>query len=137
MKNSKASTFKVDTNIASEGCQSPSPSTPMSPLNSSKKSSSSSKENLSSQSRLPTVANISLAPTTTTTVVTTTTTTTTSFPPLLLKPPPLPKHLDPKEYPLADTPTPPALKRFCFDLNGQPAYIREDEDSEQQIIKVC
>ncbi|CAG8814467.1 10937_t:CDS:2, partial [Racocetra fulgida] len=42
----------------------------------------------------------------------------------------------PKEYPLADTPTPPALKRFCFDLNGQPAYIREDEDSEQQIIKL-
>jgi len=134
MKSSKASTFKVDTNIASEGCQSPSPSTPMSasiPLNSSKKSStsSSSKENSSSQFRLPTVATISLAPTTTTTVVTTTTTTTTSFPPLLLKPPPLPKHLDPKEYPLADTPTPPALKRFCFDLNGQPAYIREDEDS--------
>ncbi|RGB27640.1 WD40-repeat-containing domain protein [Rhizophagus diaphanus] len=140
MKNSKASTFKVDTNIVSEGCQSPSPSTPMSasiPLNSSKKSStSSSKENLTSQFRLPTVANVSLAPTTTTTVVTTTTTTTTSFPPLILKPPPLPKHLDPKEYPLADTPTPPALKRFCFDLNGQPAYIREDEDSEQQIIKL-
>ncbi|CAG8689245.1 9438_t:CDS:2, partial [Racocetra persica] len=45
-------------------------------------------------------------------------------------------QLDPKEYPLADTPTPPALKRFCFDLNGQPAYIREDEDSEQQIIKL-
>ncbi|CAG8563730.1 15027_t:CDS:2 [Funneliformis mosseae] len=108
MKNSKSSTFKVDTNITSEGCQSPSPSTPMSPLNSSKKSttsSPSSKENLSAQFRLPT-------------------------------PPPLPKHLDPKEYPLADTPTPPALKRFCFDLNGQPAYIREDEDSEQQIVKL-
>ncbi|CAI2165504.1 5645_t:CDS:2 [Funneliformis geosporum] len=107
MKNSKASTFKVDTNMASEGCQSPSPSTPMSPLNSSKKSTttSPSKENISPQFRLPT-------------------------------PPPLPKHLDPKEYPLADTPTPPALKRFCFDLNGQPAYIREDEDSEQQIVKL-
>ncbi|CAG8482895.1 23180_t:CDS:2 [Rhizophagus irregularis] len=80
MKNSKASTFKVDTNIVSEGCQSPSPSTPMSAS--------------------------------------------------------IPLNSNPKEYPLADTPTPPALKRFCFDLNGQPAYIREDEDSEQQIIKL-
>ncbi|CAJ0873143.1 6920_t:CDS:2, partial [Entrophospora sp. SA101] len=88
-----------------------------------------------SQGRQPTVATISLAPTTTTTVVTTTTTTTTSFPPLLLNPPPLPKHLDPKEYPLADTPTPPVLKRFCFDLNGQPAYIREHEDTEEQLLK--
>ncbi|CAG8601073.1 28164_t:CDS:2, partial [Dentiscutata erythropus] len=139
MKNGNPPFFKVDTSLASEGgCQSPAPSTPVSayvPFTSAKKSSpmSPSKE---PSSRLPTVATISLAPTTTTTVVTTTTTTTTTFPPLLLKPPPLPKQLDPKEYPLADTPTPPALKRFCFDLNGQPAYIREDEDSEQQIIKL-
>ncbi|RHZ82271.1 hypothetical protein Glove_110g79 [Diversispora epigaea] len=139
MKKVNPPNFKVDTNITSEGCyQSSSPSTPMSasiPLVSTKQASmaSSSKE---SSFRLPTVATISLAPTTTTTVVTTTTTTTTSFPPLLLKPPPLPKQLDPKEYPLADTPTPPALKRFCFDLNGQPAYIREDEDSEQQMVKL-
>ncbi|CAG8441927.1 11864_t:CDS:2 [Diversispora eburnea] len=139
MKKVNPPNFKVDTNITSEGCyQSSSPSTPMSastPLISTKQTSmaSSSKE---PSFRLPTVATISLAPTTTTTVVTTTTTTTTSFPPLLLKPPPLPKQLDPKEYPLADTPTPPALKRFCFDLNGQPAYIREDEDSEQQMVKL-
>ncbi|CAG8472708.1 1665_t:CDS:10 [Paraglomus occultum] len=45
-------------------------------------------------------------------------------------------YLDPKEYPLADTPTPPALKRFCFDLNGQPTYFREDEESEQAIVKL-
>ncbi|CAG8576473.1 12498_t:CDS:2 [Acaulospora morrowiae] len=139
MKNVNPPTFKVDTNVASESCcQSSSPSTPMFgsiPLTSTKQSptTSSSKE---PPFRLPTVATISLAPNTTTTVVTTTTTTTTSFPPLLLKAPPLPKKLDPKEYPLADTPTPPALKRFCFDLNGQPAYIREDEDSEQQMIKL-
>ncbi|KAG9290880.1 hypothetical protein G9A89_011030 [Geosiphon pyriformis] len=86
--------------------------------------------------RMPTAATISLAPTTTTTVVTTTTTTTTTFPPLLLRPPPLPKELDPKDYPLADTPTPPALKRFCFDLNGEPTYFREDEDSEEAMIKL-
>ncbi|RIB24655.1 WD40-repeat-containing domain protein [Gigaspora rosea] len=139
MKNGNPPFFKVDTNLASEGgCQSPTPSTPVSayvPFTSAENSTpmSPSKE---PSSRLPTIATISLAPTTTTTVVTTTTTTTTTFPPLLLKPPPLPRQLDPKEYPLADTPTPPALKRFCFDLNGQPAYIREDEDSEQQIIKL-
>ncbi|CAG8442682.1 6535_t:CDS:2 [Ambispora leptoticha] len=41
-----------------------------------------------------------------------------------------------RDYPLADTPTPPALKRFCFDLNGQPTYFRENEDSEEAIIKL-
>ncbi|CAJ0643639.1 11236_t:CDS:2 [Entrophospora sp. SA101] len=40
-----------------------------------------------------------------------------------------------QDYPLGNIPTPPALKRFCFDLNGQPAYIREHEDAEQQVLK--
>ncbi|CAJ0911997.1 21100_t:CDS:2 [Entrophospora sp. SA101] len=41
-----------------------------------------------------------------------------------------------QDYPLGNIPTPPALKRFCFDLNGQPAYIREHEDAEQQVLKL-
>ncbi|RUP51715.1 WD40-repeat-containing domain protein [Jimgerdemannia flammicorona] len=82
----------------------------------------------------PTAATLSLLPTTTTTVVTTTTTKTTTFPPLVLPPPP--KVLDKKLYPLADTPTPPALKKFCFDLNGQPTWFREDDDAEAALRKV-
>ncbi|KAI1295701.1 SCF ubiquitin ligase complex subunit cdc4 [Mortierella claussenii] len=81
--------------------------------------------------RQPISTTFSLAPMTTTTVVTTTTTTSTEYPPLYFKPPPIPAHLDPKIFPLADTPTPPALKKFCFDLNGQPTFFRENQESEQ------
>ncbi|KAG0198887.1 SCF ubiquitin ligase complex subunit cdc4 [Mortierella sp. GBA30] len=81
--------------------------------------------------RQPISTTFSLAPTTTTTVVTTTTTTSTEYPPLYFKPPPIPAHLDPKIFPLADTPTPPALKKFCFDLNGQPTFFRENQENEQ------
>ncbi|CAG8542917.1 8540_t:CDS:2 [Ambispora gerdemannii] len=49
---------------------------------------------------------------------------------------PVSTELDPRDYPLSDTPTPPALKRFCFDLNGQPTYFRENEDSEEAIVKL-
>ncbi|KAF9408150.1 SCF ubiquitin ligase complex subunit cdc4 [Podila epigama] len=70
---------------------------------------------------------------TTTTVVTTTTTTSTEYPPLFFNPPPIPANLDPKIFPLADTPTPPALKKFCFDLNGQPTFFRENQENEQSM----
>ncbi|KAI9806056.1 MAG: SCF ubiquitin ligase complex subunit cdc4 [Piccolia ochrophora] len=73
----------------------------------------------------------SYAPATQTTVVTTTTTTTTSFPPLVLKPPRHLNDLDPKQYPLASSPTPPALKRLCFDLDGTPTCFREAEDASR------
>ncbi|KAJ3114857.1 SCF ubiquitin ligase complex subunit cdc4 [Phlyctochytrium bullatum] len=67
---------------------------------------------------------------TTQTIVTTTTTKITEFPPLVINPPAIPKHLDPSQFPLANTPTPPALKRFCFDLNGTPTRFKECEDLE-------
>lgn len=67
----------------------------------------------------------SFGPATQTTVVTTTTTTTTSFPPLKIKAPSHLHELDPKVYPLASTPTPQSLKRFCFDVNGRPTVFKE------------
>ncbi|KAK6541295.1 SCF ubiquitin ligase complex subunit cdc4 [Orbilia ellipsospora] len=83
-----------------------------------------------------TIGQLSFVPTTRTTVVTTTTTTTTSFPPLVIKPPRSLNQLDAKEYPLATTPTPLALKRFCFDLNGHPTYFRESDDPNQTLINL-
>ena len=77
------------------------------------------------------LAHFSFAPATTTTVVTTTTTTTTTFPPLVLKGPRHLEELDPKEYPLAITPTPPSLKRFCFDVGGRPTIFHEADHSAE------
>lgn len=79
---------------------------------------------------------ISFAPATQTTVVTTTTTTTTSFPPLIVKAPRRREALDPKEYPLAATPTPPSIKRLCFEVDGRPTYFREAEDPLETFQKV-
>ncbi|KAG0332122.1 SCF ubiquitin ligase complex subunit cdc4 [Podila humilis] len=86
-----------------------------------------------SSHRNPTSTTFALAPMTTTTVVTTTTTTSTEYPPLFFNPPPIASNLDPKLFPLADTPTPPALKKFCFDLNGQPTFFRENQENEQSM----
>lgn len=82
------------------------------------------------------IGQFSFAPATQTTVVTTTTTTTTSFPPLIIK---APKHLhdaDPKLYPLAASPTPLSLKRFCFDIGGRPTVFREANDVPEAISSV-
>ncbi|KAI9846235.1 MAG: SCF ubiquitin ligase complex subunit cdc4 [Sclerophora amabilis] len=76
-----------------------------------------------------TLGQLSYAPATQTTVVTTTTTTTTSFPPLVLKPPRHLHELDPKQYPLALSPTPQSLKKLCFDVGGTPTYFQEAEDT--------
>jgi F-box and WD-40 domain protein CDC4 len=76
------------------------------------------------------------APATQTTVVTTTTTTTTSFPPLLLK---APRHLynrDPKQYPLAASPTPDGIKNFAFEVDGRPVCFEEIEDLEGPLLEV-
>ena len=83
-----------------------------------------------------TVGQLSYAPATQTTVVTTTTTTTTSFPPLLMKAPRCLHELDPKLYPLASTPTPPSIKRFCFDLDGKPTFFKEEEDPSESLQQV-
>ncbi|CAO3563033.1 unnamed protein product [Mortierella alpina] len=98
---------------------------------SSARRSSSASASASKHHRQPISTTFSLAPMTTTTVVTTTTTTSTEYPPLYFKPPPIPAHLDPKIFPLADTPTPPALKKFCFNLNGQPTFFRENQENER------
>ncbi|TGZ78720.1 WD40 repeat-like protein [Ascodesmis nigricans] len=83
-----------------------------------------------------TVAQFSFLPTTQTTVVTTTTTTTTSFPQMVMKPPRNLNRLDPKEYPLASQPTPPTLKRFCFEVDGKPTYFKEADDAEESVRKL-
>ncbi|KAJ3246080.1 SCF ubiquitin ligase complex subunit cdc4 [Chytriomyces hyalinus] len=82
-------------------------------------------------------ASFALAPhSITTTVVTTTTTQITEFPPLVLDPnPPIRSHLDVALYPLANTPTPPALKKFCFDLNGVPTRFAELDSFETDLAK--
>lgn len=79
---------------------------------------------------------LSYAPATQTTVVTTTTTTTTSFPPLILK---APRHLherDPKQYPLAASPTPSVIKRFSLNMAGQLAIYQEADNIESSLVEV-
>ncbi|KAJ3191582.1 SCF ubiquitin ligase complex subunit cdc4, partial [Irineochytrium annulatum] len=39
--------------------------------------------------------------------------------------------MDPSIYPLALTPTPPALKKFCFDLGGIPTRLKEVEITDE------
>ncbi|KAI8615177.1 hypothetical protein BC830DRAFT_320710 [Chytriomyces sp. MP71] len=75
----------------------------------------------------------------TTTVVTTTTTRITEFPPLLIDPfsnSTAGPNLDPSRFPLANTPTPPALKKFCFDLNGVPTRFTELDLTESDLKKL-
>src|ERR1700753_3665531 len=74
------------------------------------------------------VCQLSYAPATKTTVVTTTTTTTTSFPPFLLPNPRTLRERDPKQYPLASTPTPSNLRRFSFNMGGHIACFEESSD---------
>jgi hypothetical protein len=82
------------------------------------------------------LGHLKYAPATQTTVVTTTTTTTTSFPPLLLKGP---RHLcsrDPKQYPLAASPTPESIKKFSFDIQGRPVCFAETDDLKGPLLQV-
>jgi F-box and WD-40 domain protein CDC4 len=53
-----------------------------------------------------------------------------------MKPPRNLNELDPKEFPLAATPTPSNLKRLCFDLNGKRTHFRETDDPEQSVREV-
>ncbi|KAJ5391222.1 hypothetical protein N7509_006712 [Penicillium cosmopolitanum] len=71
----------------------------------------------------------SFAPTTRTTVVTTTTTTTTAFPPLIFRPPRATKDLDTRQYPLAASPTPAALRNLRFKIGDQSIVFNEPEDT--------
>lgn len=74
------------------------------------------------------MASLSFGPATQQTVTTVTTTTTVSLPPLIMKPPKDLYDRDPKQYPLAFSPTPHTIKRFCFDVNGHPTIFHESED---------
>lgn len=84
----------------------------------------------------PAVAHFSFGPITHTTVVTTTTTTTTNFPPIVFYPPKKKKNFDLKQYPLYDAPTPACLKRFCFDIDGKPAYFRESDAPHESLSQL-
>lgn len=75
----------------------------------------------------------SLGPTTQTTVVTTTTTTTTKFPPLILPGLHNAAELDPKQYPLATSPTPASLRDIEFSLGGQSIKFREASDTVAEL----
>ncbi|KAJ3027940.1 UNVERIFIED_CONTAM: SCF ubiquitin ligase complex subunit cdc4 [Siphonaria sp. JEL0065] len=46
------------------------------------------------------------------------------------------RSLDVSEFPLANTPTPPALKKFCFDLNGVPTRFTELDLYEDDLAKL-
>ncbi|KZF24906.1 WD40 repeat-like protein [Xylona heveae TC161] len=83
-----------------------------------------------------TLGQFSYAPATQTTIVTTTTTTTTSFPPLMIRPPRNVDELDPKLYPLAASPTPSSIRRFCFNHGGMPTFFREADDPTDDLEKM-
>lgn len=76
-----------------------------------------------------TLGQFAYAPATQTTVVTTTTTTTTKFPPFAMRPTRRMHDLDTKHYPLATTPTPAALRKITFSVNGKQAVFNEAEDA--------
>lgn len=82
-----------------------------------------------------TVAQLSFGPATQQTVTTVTTTTTISLPPLIMKPPNRLEERDPKQYPLAFSPTPSHLKRFCTDVHGRPIQFHEEEDPQETVRK--
>ena len=86
--------------------------------------------------RYSTLGHLSFAPATQQTVVTTTTTTTVSLPPLLFQPPRDLSTRDPKQYPLAFSPTPRSLNKFCVDVGGKAVVYREADDAQTSLTKV-
>lgn len=82
-----------------------------------------------------TMAQLSFGPATQQTVTTVTTTTTVQLPPLIMRPPKDLYERDPKQYPLAFSPTPSSIKRFCFDIDGRPTRFKEAEDPEDTMRK--
>lgn len=82
------------------------------------------------------IGQFTFAPTTRTTVVTTTTTTTTSFPPLTINPPRAVKDLDTRQYPLASSPTPAALRNLKFKIGDKSIIFNEPEDTANTAAEV-
>ena len=96
-------------------------------------STSANMQQLQESSKDDILGQFSFAPATQTTVVTTTTTTTTSFPPFVIKAPHHLYELDPKLYPLASTPTPKSIKRFCCDVGGKATFFHEAENTSDAL----
>lgn len=82
------------------------------------------------------IGQFGFAPTTRTTVVTTTTTTTTSFPPLTINPPRAIKDLDARQYPLASSQTPAALRNLKFKIGDKSIIFNEPEDTTNTAAEV-
>ncbi|KAG9764160.1 WD40 repeat-like protein, partial [Aureobasidium melanogenum] len=82
-----------------------------------------------------TMAHVAFAPATQQTVVTTTTTTTVTLPPLLIRPPRDMLSRDPKQYPLASTPTPSSLQRFSLNVGGTPLVYQEAQNVQTSLDK--
>ncbi|KAF2724822.1 WD40 repeat-like protein [Polychaeton citri CBS 116435] len=122
--------------FAQEGVLSTAPASPRENMSSLKPAAPAQQVSSSTTTSAPSVppqhsnmAQISFGPATQQTVVTTTTTTTVTLPPLVIKPPKDLYERDPKHYPLAFSPTPHSIKRFCFDLHGRPTTFEEVEDA--------
>ena len=103
------------------------------PLSNSQQESTKHEEEISTG---PILGQLSFAPATQTTVVTTTTTTTTKFPPILMPPPRRTRHLDSKQFPLANTPTPPSLRNITFEVDGKKTRFSEADDATLALEQV-
>ena len=88
--------------------------------------------NVRSQDR---IGQFTYGPTTQTTVTTVTTEITTELPPFRIAPPRL-QDLDLKDFPLADSPTPHAIRKLEFDVNGKRTTFQEAEDTMGTLQKV-
>ncbi|KAL6708989.1 SCF ubiquitin ligase complex subunit cdc4 [Coniothyrium glycines] len=80
-----------------------------------------------------TMGRFSFAPATKTTVVTTTYTTTTTFPPMCINAPGNLGERDPKEYPLAHTQAPEAIRKFYFESGGGLACFEEENHTSDKV----
>lgn len=76
-----------------------------------------------------TVGQFSLLPATQMTTVTTTTTTTINLEPFILKPPADLADRDPKQFPLAFTPTPASMRRIDLEFGGLQASFQEPDNA--------
>ena len=83
-----------------------------------------------------TAGQFAFTPATQQTTVVTTTTTTVSLPPFVLKPPRDLQQRDPKQYPLACSPTPASLRRVAFGMGDRSATYNEADSPEQYLRKV-
>ncbi|KAF2765011.1 WD40 repeat-like protein [Teratosphaeria nubilosa] len=78
-----------------------------------------------------TVGSFSYGPAIQKTTTTVTTTTTISLPPIAIKPPSDLHERDPRQYPLAFTPTPHQFKHITYNCNGRPTSFFEADDPKE------